>query len=539
MKIFEQEKKDGIDSWLNNRTTIAFTTLAEPVDKLKLQIDNKIQKSLASYDDDDLYYVQSLLVSSSWNKNDDVFNSLEVWKARKTPEDKPTNLEHSENEIVGHMISNWTVDEQGNTIPDDIAEEDLPDKIHIITGSVIYKNFANMDLKLRAENLISEIEAGTKYVSMECYFDNFDYGLVDKTTGDYKILNRNEDTAYLTKHLRAYGGEGEVENYKIGRVLRNIKFSGKGYVDKPANPESIIFNKSNMDNLIENKKTDHLKNISVSSIQVPPQNGELSMSVEKHIEKIAEKVESMQECGEQLKEAYSKVSDLESQLVEVKANFESYTEENLAKQAELTEALASKNKELEDHKNKNKKDEEDMDEAKAAAIAEITKTHDEILKAKDAEIASLGEQIAQSNELIEQYKAKEAEIEQRNKTLSRINDLVESGISQSAAESAVEKFAHLDDESFSAVKNLFAENLTQNTEATTEIATEEADVQPEAAEASDVSEDTAYEDDSEVLETAEASTEIPLVVGGLDSDMQNTRASLVDFVCSRLNKSTK
>jgi hypothetical protein len=44
----------------------------------------------------------------------------------------------------------------------------------------------------------------------------------------------------LTKHLRAYGGTGEYENYKVGRSLRGISFSGKGLVNKPANPRSII-----------------------------------------------------------------------------------------------------------------------------------------------------------------------------------------------------------------------------------------------------------------------------------------------------------
>ena len=71
----------------------------------------------------------------------------------------------------------------------------------------------------------------------------FDYGVTNKNTGEYKVLARDENTAYLTKHLKAYGGLGEHEDYKIGRVLRNITFSGKGFVDKPANPDSVIFYK--------------------------------------------------------------------------------------------------------------------------------------------------------------------------------------------------------------------------------------------------------------------------------------------------------
>jgi hypothetical protein len=50
----------------------------------------------------------------------------------------------------------------------------------------------------------------------------------------------------LTSHLRAYGGPGIFDDFRIGRVLRKITFSGKGFVDKPANPDSIIFDKEDL-----------------------------------------------------------------------------------------------------------------------------------------------------------------------------------------------------------------------------------------------------------------------------------------------------
>ena len=199
-----------------------------------------------------MYYVQSILVSSNWNKNDDIFDKGEVWLARNTPEDKPTNLEHDEATIIGHITSNWPITEDGNLIDEDTPLQDLPSKYHILTGSVIYRAFSNPDLKDRAEKLIAEIENGQKYVSMECLFNGFDYGLINASTGEYKVLARNDNTAYLTKHLRAYGGSGEHEGYKVGRVLRNITFSGKGFVDKPANPDSIIFTKKALNSEIQN-----------------------------------------------------------------------------------------------------------------------------------------------------------------------------------------------------------------------------------------------------------------------------------------------
>ena len=256
MIIYPQETDDGLAEKISASTTISYASIVEPCEVEQNQIKTK---TLAAVDDADLYYVQSILVSSSWNRNDDVFDRAEVWAARKTPEDKPTNLEHDENTIIGHITSNWPIDNEGKAIADDIGMDELPEKFHIVTGSVIYKAFSSPELKERAEKLIAEIEDGTKYVSMECYFKGFDYGLTDKASGEYKVLARNDSTAYLTKYLRAYGGHGEHENYKIGRVLRSITFSGKGFVNKPANPDSIIFNKRLIEDLLDKKNDNLLK----------------------------------------------------------------------------------------------------------------------------------------------------------------------------------------------------------------------------------------------------------------------------------------
>jgi hypothetical protein len=283
MKIYDQEKNDGLEEILKSSASISYACVVEPYAGNKK--DSKYLKSIASFDDEDLYYVQSILVSSSWNKNDDIFDKVEVWNAKNTPEHKPTNLEHDEHSIIGHIVSNWPITEDGILIDENTPVENLPEKYHILTGSVIYKGFSSEDLRERSLKLISEIEDGTKYVSMECFFKGFDYGLLNKSTGEYKILGRNSETAYLTKFLRSYGGIGEHQDYKIGRVLRNITFSGKGFVNKPANEDSIIFSKnliSPNNNLIINdnnkEKNQEIVNSGVLNIQSNIQSETLIMS---------------------------------------------------------------------------------------------------------------------------------------------------------------------------------------------------------------------------------------------------------------------
>ena len=179
------------------------------------------------------------LVSTGWNKNDDVFQTKATWDARNTPEDKQFNLMHNENDIIGHITGSYVVDKDGNVVEDDTQ----PDDFDIITEAVLYNSWTDPENRQRMNQIIAEIEEGKWFVSMECLFAGFDYALLDDN-GGAKLLERNEGSAFLTKHLRAYGGNGEYEGYKLGRSLRDISFSGKGLVSKPANPRSVILDAS-------------------------------------------------------------------------------------------------------------------------------------------------------------------------------------------------------------------------------------------------------------------------------------------------------
>ena len=106
-------------------------------------------------------------------------------------------------------------------------------------ASVLYLKWDNPDFQKRIDDLIAGIARGQWFVSMECLLRNFDYALISPT-GERKTIARSNESAWLTKHLRIYGGTGEYYGYKIGRLLRSFTFSGQGIVNNPANPKSII-----------------------------------------------------------------------------------------------------------------------------------------------------------------------------------------------------------------------------------------------------------------------------------------------------------
>ena len=86
-------------------TSIACDSVALVSDSSSCDIEHLLGKIKADANPDqiDLFYIKSVLVSTGWNKNDDVFDAAETWAARNTPEDKQFNFMHNENDIIGHI----------------------------------------------------------------------------------------------------------------------------------------------------------------------------------------------------------------------------------------------------------------------------------------------------------------------------------------------------------------------------------------------------------------------------------------------------
>jgi len=522
MQIFTAEREDGLEAKISSSASISYASVAEPCNPNKSQI--RKFKSLASVEDSDLYYVQSILVTSSWNKNDDIFDKDEIWMARNTPEDKPTNLEHDENLIIGHITSNWPITEDGILISEDTPIENLPEKYHILTGSVIYRAFTSPELKERSDKLIAEIESGNKFVSMECFFKGFDYGLLDKSTGTYKTLARNENTAYLTKYLRAYGGLGEHDNYKIGRVLRNITFSGKGYVEKPANPESIIFNKNIIDDLFT-KKSNDLSIAGVSNNQSTSKVENNIMSLDNQVAETTEQVETVTEtvvATESAPEATVQAS--------TESETSNATDELIASLTAEVEALKAMNEAMAKKMKEKEEEEEDTEAAKKLKVKE-----DE--DAKDEENKNLKAALEVANEVIAGYKMKEEEMAKKEKKMKRKASLLDCGFDAESAEATVEKFDNLNDDAFEAMTSLFAGKMPpwlekiKKDDKTSKDKKEDEDT--DTKEKKKASEDTV---DASALDTVEVEETVNLSVSSETSPVDTTRAELIEFVCARLGK---
>ncbi len=243
MNIFPLEK--SLTKLINSKVTASLVVplklsddkedlFIENMNSMNKDVDSRIGRSLAkvvaSESHPDLMYASAILVSTVMNKNDDVFLPEETWAARNTPVNTPYNDEHVDVDIIGHIIAARPLDSEGKVIE---ASEKAPDYFDIEVDLVVYKSI----FPAVAAEIAEKGPKGEKFVSMEATFGSFDYCLIG-SDNQMKVYARNEQTSFLTKYLRVYGGPGTYQDYKIGRVLRDFRFSGVGNVSVPANPAS-------------------------------------------------------------------------------------------------------------------------------------------------------------------------------------------------------------------------------------------------------------------------------------------------------------
>lgn len=301
MIVYKDEIDCGVGEMVKSNTSVAYLSQAKPLNILDEKAKDKIQRAIAAANPNqsDLYYLDTILATTCCNLNKDIFIKSEMWAARHTAEDKPFNLGHVQTDIIGHITANFSVDDSFGLIPDNSSIDEVPDKFHILTSAVIYRFWEETERRAAIAKIIEEIQEGKWFVSMECLFSDFDYGLISPE-GEQRIVARTEESSFLTKHLRQYGGEGTYDNYSLGRVLKNIKFSGKGLVEKPANKESIILTSPPFKSTIASVGY-------INSSKSQTQYGEMIMNPEELKAALAEALKKNEDLTKQVAETNSKV----------------------------------------------------------------------------------------------------------------------------------------------------------------------------------------------------------------------------------------
>lgn len=186
----------------------------------------------------DLLFFSGIFITSGANLNKAYFLPSELVRAAPSIDHKALDIEHAEDEIVGHIFSSKFINKSG-------AELDLKDlasmnenqldgmEIEVVIAGILYKS--------RFPQVAEEVANGKWKLSMETYFQSYDIkiGNVIMSRKEAEALGIAAETV-LGKMVKVLEKGKEIAEGQVLRVLRGLLFSGCGLVKNPANPRSII-----------------------------------------------------------------------------------------------------------------------------------------------------------------------------------------------------------------------------------------------------------------------------------------------------------
>lgn len=194
----------------------------------------------------DLQYFSAIFVSAGTNLNGAHFLPSELVKAEDTIVSKALDVEHKEEEIIGHIYDRAYINDDHQRLDlqelankEDASLDSENNDMHVVIAGVIYKN--------RFPNLAKEVSSGEWKVSMECYYSNYDVkiGEMILTRREAEVMGLAHDDKLFGKLAKIIKKGKEIAEGTLERVLRDIVFSGCGVVKNPANPPSVILETAN------------------------------------------------------------------------------------------------------------------------------------------------------------------------------------------------------------------------------------------------------------------------------------------------------
>jgi hypothetical protein len=192
----------------------------------------------------DLLYFSAIFVSSGENLNHAFFLPSELVKAEGTIVNKALDVEHKEEEIIGHIYDRAFINKDGNKVEirelasmetSSLEQQDL----HVVVAGIIYGS--------RFPDIAKEVSEKKWRVSMEAYFcdDDLKIGNLFLSKKEAEMLGLASINDVIGKFAKVIKKGKEIADGTIARVLRGITFSGCGIVKNPANPPSVILETAN------------------------------------------------------------------------------------------------------------------------------------------------------------------------------------------------------------------------------------------------------------------------------------------------------
>jgi hypothetical protein len=278
---------------------------------------------------DVLPVVFNLAVVNRFNENDDAIKTSVAMELVKQFINKPINIEHMKDKIVGHIINASFSDKQPEYEYNEIeAYKDRKDPFYISAAGIIYRHIFP---KLADEIVEASNEKSEKYQSLstswEVGFRNYTLGIGEGSLEEVEELSE-EDESYssLKDNLKAYGGTGYSNKGRVRRIINGPVYGlGVGITTSPAaNVKGVYImleeeenQEENEDNMENEKENDINNNDSISQEHkkyVKANKPSLSMDENQFNQLIAklEEAKASSEIALQIKKVFDQQTEWQS-----------------------------------------------------------------------------------------------------------------------------------------------------------------------------------------------------------------------------------
>lgn len=183
----------------------------------------------------DLMFFKAVYLTSGANLNYTYFDKGELVKSIDTVANKAMDIEHEEQGIVGHIYTAAFFKANSEEEIEIAKVKSYDGSVDVVIAGVVYKD--------RFPELAKEITKGDWFVSMETYYESFDI-MVGEMLFDYDMATSLGIVDLVGKEVTLKKADDVVTAGTVSKLIKNLHFSGGGFVKEPANPTSVVFDTS-------------------------------------------------------------------------------------------------------------------------------------------------------------------------------------------------------------------------------------------------------------------------------------------------------
>ena len=451
-------------------------------------------------------------VVNKFNKNGDGIDTKTAIAIKDYFINKPTNIEHQKEKVVGHIISSSFSDYGTNELLEEesVAATDYP--FNIALGALVYKVVNPSFARMLEEGGDGQEFQDVISASWEIGFNDYCIALGSDDLSEAELITDESQIKEFSKYLKAYDGEGEMEDGTCVHrlVIGEIYPLGIGFTTNPAadvkgvtvesektikikeeenaNQETELILVNNKEIYSEREKMK--KNSSLSGKKDVNNTNALIMDTKDLLKQIEGLLSEKVGESQHFEEAVASVSKVMMDAIKQKDELwqtEKAEKENALSEAqdrhevlssevdEVKEKLVATEKQLEElAEEKRLREAKDLFNSRMAAITEAFELNEEDLKIVASELSELDsatEAFASYQEKVEvmwQHKTKAHLESQKEKFNAQLEEAVQQRLSElsesAASEAAPEETAEVIEEVLDTVEEESSAALTNNNE---------------------------------------------------------------------------